>query len=358
MTKNKINLDSFLKERSKNLNYSKSLRKLLIVTSNACKKVSRLISCGEINGILGNLETQNVQGEVQKKLDVLSNEIFIDFFLNNKTVSGLVSEENELPIYNDYNPDSPFTVFFDPLDGSSNIDVNGAVGSIFSIFEFSGSSKDVISENLTLVPGRLQIASAYSIYGPSTMFVISLGSDTCGFTLDKENDDFILTHPSFKIPDSTSEFSINSSNERFWQEPVKRYVKECIEGVSGVREKDFNMRWTGSMVADIHRILTRGGIFMYPKDFKKPEKPGRLRLMYEANPMALLVESAGGLASTGKTNLLDVQPEHLHQRIPVIIGSKKEVERIQRYYSEENSQNVQPSKTPLFNDRSLFYKSD
>ena len=358
MTRNKINLDSFLRERIKKSTYSKSLNKLLIVISNACKRVSKLISCGEINGILGNLETQNVQGEVQKKLDVLSNEIFIDFFLDNKIVSGLVSEENELPIYNKYNPDSPFTVFFDPLDGSSNIDVNGAVGSIFAIFEFLDSSKHSVSENLKLVPGRFQIASAYSIYGPSTMFVISLGTDTCGFTLDTEKNDFILTHPSFKIPDSTSEFSINSSNERFWQEPVKRYVKECIDGVCGVREKNFNMRWTGSMVADIHRILTRGGIFMYPKDSKKPEKAGRLRLMYEANPMARLVESAGGLASTGKTNLLDVQPEHLHQRIPVIIGSKNEVERIERYYSEEDDQNVQPSKTPLFNERSLFYKSD
>ena len=205
-----------------------------------------------------------------------------------------------------------------------------------------------------LRPGREQVAAGYAIYGPSTMLVLSVGHGTHGFTLDRDVGNFVLTHSDIRIPEDSCEFAINASNERFWEPPVRRYVQECKAGSSGCRERDFNMRWIASMVAEVHRILMRGGVFMYPRDFKTPAMPGRLRLLYEANPMSFLVEQAGGLSITGRERILDVKPRALHERVPVILGSRNEVERIERYHGEYDRGEDKPFTSPLFNERSLF----
>ncbi|OUT96853.1 MAG: fructose-bisphosphatase class I [Betaproteobacteria bacterium TMED41] len=356
METEKIDLSNFLLKNSTSYEDPKSFVELMMGIIDASNLISTLISNGEIGGVLGNLPTTNIQGETQKKLDVLSNDIFIEALLKNNLVSCLISEENENPITNEYNPSGPYTVFFDPLDGSSNIDVNVSVGSIFSIFKYKKNSDS--NDIVTLDPGREQIAAGYALYGPSTMFVLSTGKGTHGFTFNSDSKKFILTHPNITVPIETHEFSINTSNERFWNPPISRYIKECNDGEIGERDKNFNMRWTGSMVADVHRILMRGGIFMYPKDSKVPEKAGRLRLMYEANPMAFLMEQARGAASTGREKLLDIIPECFHQRISVIMGSKEEVDRVIRYYAEHDDGKDFEYKSPLFKERSLFQKSD
>ena len=352
----KIDLHNFLIKKNIDLKKSESFIKLIMGIADTCQSISELISNGEIGGILGNLSSTNVQGETQKKLDVLSNDIFIEKLSNAKIVSGLVSEENEKPILAKYNQDCPYTVFFDPLDGSSNIDVNVSVGSIFSIFEYEKPHNQ--NRGIILKPGTEQIAAGYALYGPSTMLVLSLGDGIFGFTFQKSSQKYYLTHPFIKVPKATNEFAINTSNQRFWHQPIKRYIEECNDGIDGYRDKNFNMRWTGSMVADVHRILMRGGIFMYPKDFKKPEKAGRLRLMYEANPMAFLMEKAGGKATTGRQRLLGITPDHFHQRISVIMGSKEEVERVERYYEEHDEGKDIKFKSPLFKERSLFEKPE
>jgi fructose-1,6-bisphosphatase len=243
-------------------------------------------------------------------------------------------------------------LLFDPLDGSANIDLNVAVGTIFSVLVHGREEAPVEADYLQ--PGHKQVAAGYAIYGPSTILVLTVGQGTHGFTLDKEIGNFILTHPNLRVPEETDQFAINTSNERFWEPPMQRYVEECKAGKTGPRGRDFNMRWIASMVADVHRILIRGGVFSYPRDNKAPNKGGRLRLLYEANPMAMLIEQAGGLASTGRNRILDKQPEQLHQRVPVILGSKCEVERIERYHREFDSGEDQPFVSPLFNERSLF----
>lgn len=356
MENKKIDLHDFLLNNYVNLKNSNSFIKLLMGIADACKTISELTANGEIDGILGNLSSTNIQGETQKKLDVLSNDIFIEKLSKPKIVSGLVSEENEKPILDKYDQKCPYIVFFDPLDGSSNIDVNVSVGSIFSIFEYE-KPIDKNSE-IILKPGKQQIAAGYALYGPSTMLVLSLGEGTFGFTFQQSSRKFYLTHPNINVPNSTNEFAINTSNQRFWHQPIKRYIKECNDGYEGDRDKNFNMRWTGSMVADVHRIFMRGGIFMYPQDSKKPEKAGRLRLMYEANPMAFLMEQAGGKSTTGREKLLDITPDHLHQRISVIMGSKEEVDRVERYHEEHDEGKDVEFKSPLFKERSLFEKPD
>ena len=306
------------------------LCKLILEIAKAVQEIALLTSQGALAGVLGNLESQNVQGETQKKLDVLSDEILIQTFRSGNLVAGIASEENDQPISNPKG--GSFLCLFDPLDGSSNIDVNVSVGTIFSILPATPNPDLAVSDYLQ--PGRKQIAAGYAIYGPATMLVFSLGYGSHGFTFDAASGEFILTHPDIQVPADTSEFAINASNERFWESPVSRYISECKKGKTDIRGRDFNMRWIASMVADVHRILMRGGVFMYPKDTKDPSKPGRLRLMYEANPMTFVVEQAGGLGSTGRQRILDVQPESIHQRIPVILGSKNEVERIEDYHRE------------------------
>ncbi|MEY3882841.1 MAG: hypothetical protein RLZZ379_119, partial [Pseudomonadota bacterium] len=282
----------------------------------------------------------NVQGETQKKLDVLSNHVFIHRTEWAGNLAGMASEEMDLPyqIPAQY-PRGKYLLVFDPLDGSSNIDVNVSVGSIFSVLRVPQDLEDMardqqrdVCEADFLQTGTTQVAAGYALYGPTTMLVLTLGNGVQGFTLDPNLGEFMLTHPHIQVPPDTQEFAINMSNYRFWQEPVQRYVDECLLGADGIRDKDFNMRWVASMVAEVHRILVRGGIFMYPLDMKQPTKAGKLRLMYEANPMSFIVEQAGGAASTGVQRIMDIQPSGLHQRVPVIMGSRNEVERLIEYH--------------------------
>ena len=315
---------------------------------------------GELGGMYGDQAADggksiNVQGETQKKLDVLSNDLFIRMNEWAGHLAGMASEEMDNPYQIPTNfPRGKYMLVFDPLDGSSNIDVNVSVGSIFSILrapqDVIDSGRDVTEKDF-LQPGQKQVAAGYALYGPTTMLVLTVGNGAAGFTLDPNLGEFMLTHPKLQVPVDTQEFAINASNSRFWEAPIKRYVDECLAGKSGARGKDFNMRWIASMVAEAHRILMRGGVFMYPRDNKDPSKAGRLRLLYEANPIGMVMEQAGGRASTGREPMLSVKPDGLHQRIGLVFGSKNEVERIERYHSE-------PAETendnPLFAERSLF----
>ncbi|MFA5627172.1 MAG: class 1 fructose-bisphosphatase [Thiohalomonadaceae bacterium] len=302
----------------------------------ACKVISNLVSQGALIGVLGGAGTENVQGEDQKKLDVISNEVFIKANEWAGHLAAMASEEMDdvYQIPSQY-PRGKYLLTFDPLDGSSNIDVNVAVGTIFSILRYKGKSVSPSAEDF-LQRGTEQVCAGYAIYGPSTMMVITTGRGVHGFTLDQNIGEFILTHPNMIIPVDTQEFAINTSNLRFWEPPVKRYVEECMAGKKGPRGKDFNMRWVASMVAEVHRILTRGGVFIYPLDSKMKAigQEGKLRLLYEANPMSFIIEQAGGATIDGKHRIMDVQPSDLHQRIPVILGSKNEVELLGKYHQE------------------------
>ena len=300
----------------------------------ACKVISHAVEQGALVGVLGSAGSENVQGETQKKLDVISNEVMIKSNEWAGHLAAMASEEMDetYPIPAQY-PKGKYLLVFDPLDGSSNIDVNISVGTIFSILRCPEGVKNPTEKDF-LQPGTKQVCAGFALYGPSTMMVLTTGNGVNGFTLDKNVGEFVLTHPNMTIPEDTREFAINASNQRFWEAPVKRYVEECLLGKEGPREQDFNMRWVASMVAEVYRILTRGGIFMYPKDTKDPSKAGKLRLMYEANPMSFIIEQAGGASSTGYQRILDLEPENLHQRVPVILGSKKEVELVVNYHSQ------------------------
>jgi len=300
----------------------------------ACKVISNAVSKGALIGVLGSAGEENIQGEVQKKLDIISNDVMIKSNEWAGHLAGMASEEMDdiYPIPAGKKR-GKYLLVFDPLDGSSNIDVNITVGTIFSILRTSKPGEDAVLEDF-LQPGTQQVCSGFALYGPSTLLIITTGHGVNGFTLDREVGEFILTHPNMKIPADTQEFAINASNERFWEWPVKRYVDECMAGKTGPRGKDFNMRWIASMVAEAYRILTRGGVFMYPKDTKDATKPGRLRLLYEANPVGFIIEQAGGICTTGLQRMMEVQPTSLHQRVPLIFGSKNEVERIEQYHRE------------------------
>jgi len=300
----------------------------------ACKRIAHDVNKGELIGVLGSAGSENVQGETQKKLDILTNEVFIRSTEWGGHLAAMASEEMDdvYPIPDRY-PKGKYLLVFDPLDGSSNIDVNISVGTIFSILRAPKGVEAPTAEDF-LQPGTAQVCAGYALYGPATMLVLTTGHGVNGFTLDGDIGEFILTHPNMAVPADTQEFSINSSNERFWEKPVQRYVDECIAGKAGPRGVNFNMRWVASMVAEVHRILTRGGVFLYPKDTKDPTRAGKLRLLYEANPMSFIVEQAGGRASSGYERIMDIQPSGLHQRVPVILGSKNEVDRIVRYHRD------------------------
>ncbi|MCB1555219.1 MAG: class 1 fructose-bisphosphatase [Xanthomonadales bacterium] len=310
------------------------LRLLIEVVARACKAISLAVGKGALGGVLGNAGSTNVQGEAQKKLDVLSNEILLDANEWGGHLAALASEEMDDPhlIPHRY-PKGNYLLVFDPLDGSSNIDVNISVGTIFSVLRCPDGVTEPNAGHF-LQPGTEQVAAGYTVYGPSTLLVLTLGDGVHQFTLDRELGSFVLTQRDLRIPEDTSEFAINMSNQRHWETPVQRYVQEMVAGREGPRGRDFNMRWVASMVADVHRIMTRGGIFMYPLDAKTVEQGGKLRLMYEANPMSLLVEQAGGAASTGRQRILEVTPNALHQRVPVIMGSRHEVELVASYHAE------------------------
>jgi fructose-1,6-bisphosphatase I/sedoheptulose-1,7-bisphosphatase len=347
---------------------SGALNALILDVALATKAIARAVAFGQLGDpmsreLVAAAQSHaylpvNVQGEVQKPLDVVSNEIFIRTTEWSGHLAGMGSEEMDDPhqIPATYKR-GKYLLVFDPLDGSSNIDVNVSVGSIFSILRAPQSAVDSgrdVTEADFLQTGAAQVAAGYAIYGPVTMLVLTVGSGVVGFTLDPNLGEFKLTHPDIRVPVDTQEFAINSSNSRFWESPIKRYVDECLAGKTGPRGKDFNTRWIASMVAEAHRILMRGGVFMYPRDTKDVSKPGRLRLLYEANPIGFVMEQAGGRASTGRSSVLEVQPEKLHQRIGLVFGSRNEVDRIERYHREYDDGTDQPYVSPLFNERSLY----
>ncbi len=308
------------------------LRLLIEVVARACKTISHAVGKGALGEVLGSAHSENVQGEVQKKLDILSNDILLEANEWGGHLAAMASEEMETihPIPNRY-PMGEYLLLFDPLDGSSNIDVNVSIGTIFSVLK-AADGMQAPTEADFLQPGTRQVVAGYALYGPQTLLVLTTGDGVQCFTLDREMGAWVMTHKNMEIPADTQEYAINASNARHWQAPVKRYIDELLAGTTGPRNKDFNMRWIASMVTDVHRILTRGGIFMYPADAREPDKPGKLRLMYEANPMAFLVEQAGGAATDGQQRILDIQPEKLHQRVPVFLGSKNEVELVTSYH--------------------------
>jgi fructose-1,6-bisphosphatase I / sedoheptulose-1,7-bisphosphatase len=317
----------------------------------ACKRIATLIGKGQLADALGDAGSINVQGETQAKLDVMANDIFVRTNEWGGQLAGMLSEERETPycIPEEY-PRGRYLLLFDPLDGSSNIDVNVSVGSIFSVLRCPDGVCDPTEKDF-LQPGITQVCAGYAIYGPATMLVLTTGRGVNGFTLDREIGEFMLTHPDLRIPEETAEFAINASNSRYWEPAIKRYVNECLAGKSGPRARDFNMRWIASLVAETHRILMRGGVFMYPRDRKDLTKPGRLRLLYEANPIGFIIEHAGGRASTGHRPILEVVPESAHQRISFVFGARAEVERIERYHRDHNQFEFE---APLFGSRGLF----
>jgi fructose-1,6-bisphosphatase I/sedoheptulose-1,7-bisphosphatase len=338
------------------------LNALILDVALACKAIARIVARGSLRTDLDPEREAdapapgvNVHGEAQKPLDLASNEIFVRMNEWNGQLAGMASEEMEEPRQvPDTYARGKYLLVFDPLDGSGNIDVNVSVGSIFSILrapqDVVDSGRDVVEADF-LQPGAAQVAAGYAIYGPTTMLVLSVGNGVAGFTLDPDLGEFVLTHPQLRVPADSCEFAINVSNARFWEPPVRRYVDECQAGRSGARGKDFNMRWIASLVAEAHRILMRGGVFLYPRDTREPERPGRLRLLYEANPIGFVMEQAGGRASTGRQPMLGVRPTALHQRIGLVFGSRHEVERIERYHHEP----VAPeAPAPLFAERTLF----
>ena len=342
MNHSPISLTRFLIEEQRAGHINAELRLLIEVVARACKRISIAVGKGALGGVLGDAgepghASINVQGEAQKKLDVLSNEILLEANAWGGHLAALASEEmdHSQPIPDAY-PRGNFLLLFDPLDGSSNIDVNISVGTIFSVLRAPDGVKQT-TDNDFLQPGTAQVAAGYCTYGPSTMLVLTVGHGTHAFTLDREVGSFVLTTRGMQIPEDTKEFAVNMSNQRFWEAPMQAYVGDLLSGKEGPRGKDFNMRWVASMVADVHRILTRGGIFSYPLDSKCAGQGGKLRLMYEANPMSFLVEQAGGGASTGRQRLLDVQPTGLHQRVPVFLGSKHEVEMAVSYHQRHDT---------------------
>jgi fructose-1,6-bisphosphatase I len=329
----RITLTRYLveKQRERGL-ISAELRLLLEVCARACKAIATAVGKGALAGVLGDAGSSNVQGEAQKKLDVIANDILLEANEWGGHLAAMASEEMDHPyaIPGHY-PRGGFLLLFDPLDGSSNIDVNMSIGTIFSVLRAPDQDRAVTEADF-MQAGRAQLAAGYAVYGPSTLLVLTVGDGVASFTLDRETGTWYLTRDHITIPAQTREFAINASNARHWEPPVKRYIDELLAGRDGPRQADFNMRWVASMVADVHRIMTRGGLFMYPRDRREPDKPGKLRLMYEANPMAFLVEQAGGAATNGHQRILDIAPEKLHQRVSVILGSKDEVDRVTAYH--------------------------
>lgn len=336
---NQVTLTQFIIEQQRELSgVSGDFTGLLNDIVTACKRISHLVNRGDLIGVLGSAESENVQGEVQKKLDIITHDIIVESLNWTGHLAGMASEEKDQLIHiPEHYPKGKYLLFFDPLDGSSNIDVNLTVGSIFSILRTQEGRTPEIEDFLQ--PGIKQVSAGFVLYGPSTMLVLTTGHGVNGFTLDPDVGEFFLTHSNIRIPEDTSEFAINMSNQRFWEPPVQRYVQECLEGVTGPRKKNFNMRWIASLVAEVYRVLTRGGVFMYPFDLKDPKQTGRLRLMYETNPMAFIVEQAGGACSTGRQRMLEIPPQDIHQRVPIILGSKNEVRRIEQYHQQEATLN-------------------
>jgi len=332
----RISLTQYLVEQQREHGHIQpQLRLLIEVVARACKRIAIAVNKGALGDVLGSADSENVQGEIQKKLDVIANEVLVEANEWGGHLAAMASEEmDSIHVVPNRYPQGEYLLLFDPLDGSSNIDVNVSIGTIFSVLRKVGHTRGVSEEDF-LQPGRHQAAAGYCLYGPQTTLVLTVGDGVVMFTLDRETGSWMLTEDEVRIPEDTKEFAINMSNMRHWAEPVKRYIDECLQGKEGPRGKDFNMRWVASMVADVHRILTRGGLFMYPWDQREPDKPGKLRLLYEANPMSFLVEQAGGLSTNGRQRILDITPGKLHERVSVVLGSRNEVERVTSYHLDE-----------------------
>ena len=345
MATQKISLTRYLIEQERTHgSLPPQLRLLLEVVARSCKSISLSVTKGALGGVLGTTETENIQGEIQKKLDIIANEVLIEANEWGGHLAAMASEEmSGIHLVPNRYPQGEYLLLFDPLDGSSNIDVNVSIGTIFSVLKKPDNSAGVTEDNF-LQAGNTQVAAGYCVYGPQTTLVLTVGNGVAMFTLDREQGSFVLTSENVRIPVDAQEFAINMSNMRHWDAPVKRYIDECLQGAEGTRGKDFNMRWIASMVADVHRILTRGGVFLYPWDKREPNKAGKLRLMYEANPMSWLIEQAGGAATNGHERILDIVPTALHQRVSVVLGSKHEVERVTSYH-HDNPDGLTPSAT-------------
>jgi fructose-1,6-bisphosphatase I len=335
MTK-RISLTQYLVEQQREHGHIPGQLRLLIeVVARACKRIAISVNKGELGDLLGSAGSDNIQGEAQKKLDIIANEVLIQANEWGGHLAAMASEEmDSIHVVPNRYPQGEYMLLFDPLDGSSNIDVNVSIGTIFSVLRKVGHQRGIEEQDF-LQPGKYQAAAGYCIYGPQTTLVLTVGDGVAQFTLDRELGSWVLTAEHMRIPEETREFSVNMSNSRHWAPPVTRYIDECLAGKDGPRGKDFNMRWVASMVADVHRILTRGGVFLYPWDKRDPDKPGKLRLMYEANPMAFLVEQAGGSATNGHQRILDIVPTKLHERVSVLLGSKQEVELVTAYHRAE-----------------------
>jgi fructose-1,6-bisphosphatase I len=338
MSTSRISLTRYLVEQEREHGtIPPQLRLLLEVVARACKGIALSVNKGALGGVLGSATSENVQGEVQKKLDIIANEVLIEANEWGGHLAAMASEEMEsIHIVPNRYPKGEYLLMFDPFDGSSNIDVNVSIGTIFSVLKKPEGERGITAEDF-LQPGNQQVAAGYCVYGPQTSLVLTVGSGVSMFTLDREQGSFVLTHENVRIPEDTQEFAINMSNMRHWAPPMRQYIDECLQGTEGPRGKNFNMRWIASMVADVHRILTRGGVFMYPWDKREPNKPGKLRLMYEGNPMAMLIEQAGGAATDGQQRILDIIPTGLHQRVSVMLGSKNEVDRVTQYHRENRA---------------------
>lgn len=343
-------LSKFLIEQTRGTDGA-SLSALLVDVAAAIKAIAAMTAKGALGGDWGDFEQSESANE--RRLDALANEIVLRYCEWGGLLAGMASEEMEQPyIVPDEFERGPYLLAFDPLHGSSSADVNGLLGTTFAVLRHPGRGAPQTDDFLQA--GNAQLAAGYALYGPSTMLVLTVGKGTHGFTLDRETGNFLLTHPDLQVSDGIDELAINTTNERFWEPPVERYVRECRAGESDVRSRDFKIRWIGSTVAQVHRILVRGGVYMYPRDSKAPNHHGRLKLLFEANPLAMLIEQARGRASTGRGALLEMQPETLHQRVPVILGTAGEVERIERYHRDYDTGEDKPYVSPLFNERSLF----
>lgn len=355
MPHHRATLSTFLiEERRRVPDFDPELAGLIKDVEVACKYVASAVSRGKLAEEKVSTRV-NIQGEEQKPLDVIANEMVLQACDSTEQLLGIVSEEMEGPYAVPGRQSGRYLLVCDPLDGSSNLDLNVTVGSIFSVLRAPEGATEPRPEHF-LQPGTSQVAAGFTMYGPSIILILTLGHGVHGFTLDREIGTFIRTHSDMRIPEDTREFAINASNERFWEPPVRHYVDECKQGKSGPRGVDFNMRWIASMVAEVYRILIRGGLFMYPRDTKDPSKGGRLRLLYEANPMSLIVEQAGGASSTGRERILEVKPNSLHQRVPVILGSRNEVERLVRYHQAYDRGEDLAFQSPLFSNRSIYQR--
>ncbi|MEO8410304.1 MAG: class 1 fructose-bisphosphatase [Propionivibrio sp.] len=354
----RTNINTFLvMEQGRDPSLAGSFSMLFSDVVRSCKVIAQIVSRGALARLPSETASNNLHGGTQRMLDILANQTFLNLCGGGGHLAAMSSGvmDDISPAQAEEMP-SRYLLVFEPLDGASNIDINLTVGSIFAILRCPDDCDQPTAADF-FQSGAQQLAAGYALYGPSTMLVLTVGNGTHGFTLDREIGEFLLTHPNLQIPAATSTFSINTSNGRFWEPPIRRYVDECLAGQTGVREKDFNMRWVAAMVADVHRILMRGGIFMYPRDTRDLTKPGRLELIHKVNPMAMIIEQAGGLASTGYDRISNLTPTGLHEQVLVILGSRDEVERIDLYHREYLSGEDKPFSSPLFGTRNLFRAS-